>query len=160
VSPHSSASTRALSPVVGVVLLVALATLLAAVVGTTALDAARTDDGPPRATFALDADPDRDRIVLTHRGGDAIDVGSLRIRVEIDGEALSHQPPVPFFAATGFRAGPTGPFNAATDGPWRAGERAGLRLASTNDPALTPGSRVTVTVIAGEYRLAKLETRA
>jgi hypothetical protein len=55
---------------------------------------------------------------------------------------------VPFFAARGFRGGPTGPFNSRSPDEWSAGERAGFRIASTNDPRVTQGSRVEVSVVA------------
>ena len=66
--------------------------------------------------------------------------------VTVDDEPLAHQPPVPFVGAPGFRASPTGPFNAASDPTWRVGERAGVRLASTNEPVLQEGSVVRVTL--------------
>ncbi len=153
-------STRALGSVVGVVLLLAVAVLTAAAVGLTALGAAPPDDGPTRATFDLRVDADADRLTLVHRGGDTVAVSDLRVRVRIDGRPLAHQPPVPFFAATGFESGPTGPFNTAADGDWQAGERTSLRLAGTNDPALDPGSQVSVALYLGERKLAELETTA
>ena len=154
-------STRALGSVVGVVLLVAVAVLTAAAVGATALGAAPTgDDGPTRAAFDLRADADADRLTIVHRGGDTVAISDLRVRVQIDGRPLAHQPPVPFFAATGFESGPTGPFNVASGGEWRAGERASLRLAGTNEPTLDPGARVTVELYLGEQKLAELEALA
>ncbi|WP_424017210.1 type IV pilin [Halorientalis pallida] len=153
-------STRALSSVVGVVLLLAVAVLTAAAVGVTALGAAPPDTGPTRAAFELRADADADRLTLLHRGGDPIAVSALRVRVRIDGRPLAHQPPVPFFAATGFESGPTGPFNTAADGEWQAGERASVRLAGTNDPEIAPGSQVTVELYLDGQKLAALETTA
>jgi hypothetical protein len=67
---------------------------------------------------------------------------------------------VPFFAARGFRAGPTGPFNAAADPGWTAGEAASLRLASTNAPGISPGDRVVVEVSVEDRRVATLSERA
>ncbi|AQL42872.1 hypothetical protein BV210_09170 [Halorientalis sp. IM1011] len=154
-------STRALGSVVGVVLLVGVAVIAAAAVGATALGAAPTgDDGPTRAAFDLRADADADRLTIVHRGGDTVAISELRVRVRIDGRSLAHQPPVPFFAATGFESGPTGPFNSAADGDWRAGERASLRLAGTNEPTLEDGSRVTVELYLDGRKLAELEAIA
>lgn len=151
---------RALGPVVGVALCVLLTVVAATVVGVTVLDVAPAGDGPPRASLEGSADAARDRIAVTHRGGDALDVSAVRLRVTIDGEALAHQPPVPFFAARGFEAGPTGPFNAGGDTRWQAGETAAVRLAGTNSPPLSPGSRVVVDVYVDDHRIAHLETRA
>jgi len=137
--------TRALSPVVGTVLLLAITVVLAGTVGLVVFEDAPAEPAP-RATFSLDADATADRIVLTHEGGDALSTTDLTVRVRVDGQPLDHQPPVPFFASKGFHGGPTGPFNAATDPEWSAGEDAGFELASTNDPLLEQGSTVEVTI--------------
>jgi flagellin-like protein len=150
---------RGLSPVVGSLLLVALTVGLAATVGTVALQT-DTADPPPRVRLSAAADAATDRITVTHEGGDSVAVDRLRMRVTVAGDPLAHQPPVPFFAASGFHSGPTGPFNTATDGEWVAGQTAGLRLASTNDPLLDPGDPVTVVLYHGDYRIASLETTA
>jgi len=150
---------RATSSTVGVALLALVAVLAGAVVAGATL-AATPDRGPPRASLAAAANADTDRIALTHRGGNTLVVDRLRVVVSVDGERLTHQPPVPFFAARGFESGPTGPFNVATDGRWRAGETAGLRLATTNSPQLSAGARVRVDLYRGEYRLATVTTRA
>ncbi|MFB6083429.1 MAG: type IV pilin [Halorientalis sp.] len=152
-------STRALGSVVGVVLLIAVAVLAAAAVGVTALGAT-PPDGPTRVAFELRADAGADRLTLVHRGGDTVAVSDLRVRVRIDGQPLAHQPPVPFFAATGFESGPTGPFNTAAGGDWEAGERASLRLAGTNEPTLEAGSRVTVELYLDGRKLAELKAVA
>ncbi|MFB6282099.1 MAG: type IV pilin N-terminal domain-containing protein [Haloferacaceae archaeon] len=136
---------------------VPVAAALVAVVGTAVCAAALgvLPADRPTAALALRADAGADRLVLTHRGGDPLDPDRIAVRVRIDGRPLAHQPPVPFFAAEGFRSGPTGPFNSRATGPWTPGERAGLRLAGTNRPALRPGRRVTVVVRAGGVRVAR-----
>ena len=149
--------SRGLSPVVGTVLLVALTVGLAATVGAMALGT-ETPDPAPHVRLTLSADAATDRIAITHEGGDPVPVEALRVEVAVDGEPLARQPPVPFFAAEGFRSGPTGPFNSATDGPWLAGETAGFRLAGTNEPSLEPGARVVVELYHGDTRIASLET--
>jgi Cu/Ag efflux protein CusF len=153
-------STRALSSVVGVALLTLVAVLAASVVGATAFGAAPAGDDPTRAAFELQVDADANRITLTHSGGDAVSVSDLRIRVRIDGEPLAHQPPVPFFATTGFVSGPTGPVNVADDDRWTAGERASFELAGTNAPLPEEGSQVTVALYLDDRKLAALETVA
>lgn len=150
---------RATSPVVGVALLVALTVLAATAVGTVAF-ALEAPSPAPTASFSLSADADSDRIALTHRGGEAIAVEQLRLVVEIDGEQLDYQPPVPFFAAEGFRSGPTGPFNSADDGTWTAGERGTIRLATTNAPRPEPGDTVTVRVIVDDAVVGTVRTVA
>lgn len=136
---------RATAPVVAVVLLVAVTVLAASAVGTAAL-ALDAPAEPTRAAVSLSVDAAADRVVLTHRAGPTLNVTRLSIAVAVDGRSLRHQPPVPFFAAHGFRSGPTGPFNSVADPRWRGGEEAGFRLASTNAPAIDAGDPVTVTV--------------
>lgn len=150
--------TRAASSVVGVVVLVGVTVLVAASVGTVAT----VDPGGtvPLAHLTLSADAGSDRVALTHEGGETLDVAALSVTVSVDGTDLAHQPPVPFFAATGFESGPTGPFNVASDDDWSAGETAGFRLASTNDPQLSEGARVEVVVATGRGVIARLETTA
>jgi flagellin-like protein len=150
---------RATSPVVGVALLVALTVLAATAVGTVvfALD---PPSPAPTASFSLTVDADSDRIGLTHRGGDTVAVEDVRLSVEIDGEALEHQPPVPFFAAEGFRSGPTGPFNSADAGTWTAGERGTVALATTNSPRPERGDPVTVQIVVGDNVVATVRSVA
>jgi len=138
--------------------LVGVAVVAAATVGATVITA--TPERPPRAALDLSANAAADRLTLVHRGGDRLRVQRLRVRVWIDGRPLAHQPPVPFFAAEGFEAGPTGPFNSAADGRWTAGEAATVTLAGTNEPSLRAGASVRVHIYQGEYRVAALRATA
>lgn len=140
-------------------MLVLVAVVLAAILGA-GVAAFGMPENPPRTTVTATADADEDRIALTHVGGETLDVTELTVRITIDGVELAHQPPVPFFAATGFESGPTGPFNSAADPRWTAGETAGVRLAGTNAPQLTPGAHVTVTIYAGDARIAAVDATA
>ncbi|AEN06646.1 flagellin domain protein [halophilic archaeon DL31] len=156
--PTESSTDRGLSPVFATVLLVGLTVVGAAVFGTLAFGQAAALDGPaPQASFSLSASGDR--VVLVHEHGDAIAVGPLRVKVTIDGEPLEHQPPIPFFAATGFHGGPSGPFNPSDNGAWTAGETASFRVAGTNTPQLDSGAELTVDLIHGETRIASLTTQ-
>ncbi|WP_435347996.1 type IV pilin [Haloarchaeobius sp. HRN-SO-5] len=153
-------AARAVSPVVGIVLLVALTLTVSSVVAVGAFDLATATEPaePTRASFAATADASTGRITLTHRGGRAVDVDDLRVVVTVDGEELAHQPPVPFFSARGFVSGTTGPFNPAADQRWTAGETASFVVAGTNAPTVDRGSVVVVTLVvdggvAGEIRV-------
>jgi len=148
---------RAVSSVVGTVALLGVV-----VVAATAVFAAVPDTEPatvPTARLSLTAEAGPDRVALTHEGGDTLAAAALDVTVRVDGEPLAHQPPVPFFAATGFESGPTGPFNSAHGGQWRAGETAAVVLASTNTQ-LDPGDAVAVTVRTDAGVVARLETTA
>jgi FlaG/FlaF family flagellin (archaellin) len=135
---------RGVSPVVGVALLAFVVVVLSLAVG--AAIPQTPAEPPPTAQLSVSVDGSTDRIALTHLEGDPLDVTELDVTVEVAGTPLAEQPPVPFFAAHGFESGPTGPFNSASPDTWRVGEIAGVRVASTNSPAIQPGSRVTVTV--------------
>jgi hypothetical protein len=137
---------------VGLVCAIVLGTAVAAV-GLGMLPSAPAVTG---ATLSVDGD----RLVFTHRAGDPLDVRRLDVTVRVDGTPLRHQPPVPFFSARGFRPGPTGAFNVAADPTWEAGERASIRLASTNRPRIVAGARVTVELRYGGRRLVTLTARA
>jgi flagellin-like protein len=150
--------SRGTSPVVGVVLLVAVTVAVAGAVGTFA---AGVDPSSPAPTVsvALAADADG-QVVLRHRGGDDLAVADLRVRVAVDGRPLEHQPPVPFVGAAGFAGAPGGPFNAAGDGTWTAGERATLRIADTNDPQVEAGDRVSVRLVVDDVTVWEGSTTA
>lgn len=135
---------RAVSPVVGVTLLLVVTLALAASVAVAIETTPR--DPPPNARLSVDADATAERIAVTHLAGETLDVTTLSVTIEVDGEPLTHQPPVPFFAARGFESGPTGPFNSASNQTLRAGQIAGVRLAGTNSPNLTAGATVTVRI--------------
>lgn len=154
-----SPRARAVSPVVGIVLLLVCTLVLGGVVALSAATAPAAP--PPSARLAVDADPGGDRIALEYRGGDVIDVRDLSLHVTVGGDPLDRQPPVPFFSAAGFRPGPTGPFNSAADPEWRAGESASVRIAATtNGPTIEPGDRVRVVVRADGGRVATATTTA
>ena len=136
---------RAATPVVGVVLLVAVTVLAASLVGTAVL-VAEAPTEPTQVALSLSVDASTERLRLTHRSGRSLNASRLSVTVTVDGDPLVEQPPVPFFAASGFRGGPTGPFNSGGDPRWTAGERAGFRLASTNAPAIDDGDVVMVTI--------------
>lgn len=150
---------RATSPVLGIVLLLVVTVALAGTIGTVALGTPMPSDSP-RVVIDLRIDADANRIALVHRGGDPLDASDLSVRVRIDGTALDAQPPVPFFSASGFRPGPTGPFNSATDSEWSAGETASFRIAGTNDPLISDGSTVTVVISVDETVIAEVDETA
>lgn len=156
---YSTARPRALAPVTGVVLLVVTFGLATVVSGAVLASghAVVADDLSPRASLSLSVDGDA--LTLTHRGGDTLDVTALRLVVTVDGEPLTHQPPVPFFSTRGFDPGPTGPFNSAADPRWTAGETAGVTVAGTNQPTLGAGELVTVRVYTDDALVAEASAR-
>ncbi len=150
-------SDRAVSPVVGVVCLVAVTVALA--VGVGASTQVTTPPEPTTASFDATVEGTGE-VTVRHRGGDSIDPANLDVHVRIDGEPLDRQPPVPFFSARGFESGPTGPFNSARSERWRAGETASFRVAGTNDPSIRPGDTVAIRISVDGHDVARIETTA
>mgnify|MGYP006284853455 FL=1 len=154
---------RALSPVVGTLLLVAvtvaIAAVLAATVGTAALGPVATDGGATTTFTKLSLEATADgEVTLTHEAGDSIDVGDVTVTVRVDGTPLSDQPPVPFFSAAGFEPGPTGPFNSAADPTWTVGESASFTIDAENTPSPQPGEELVVTVTRDGRQIARAST--
>lgn len=69
---------RAVSPVIGVVLMVAVVVILAAVIGAFVLGLGGEQGQAPQASFSYDAASD----TLTHSGGDTIDGADLYIATD------------------------------------------------------------------------------
>lgn len=149
------ATDRALTPVIGVVLLLGLTVVIAGVAAGGLL-AVEGPDPPPTTVLDVAADADSDTITVRHARGDALEPSKLSVRIAVEGTELEEQPPVPFFSADGFAPGPTGPFNSGTDDDWTAGETGSLRIASTNTPGgLAAGESVSVTIVYDEHVLAE-----
>ncbi|MFB6202517.1 MAG: type IV pilin [Halorhabdus sp.] len=150
---------RAVSPMVGAVLMVALTIVIAATMGVMVAHS-EIDSQPPTARFSASAMAATNTISITHEGGETIDPDALSLQIRVAGTQLDKQPPIPFFAATGFISGPTGPFNEATTDEWTAGETGSLQIASTNTPTLTAGDRVECTLSVDGTVVAAVTTTA
>jgi flagellin-like protein len=68
---------RAVSPVIGVILMVAITVILAAVIGTFVLGLGQNVQSTPQASFSFDFDTDAGtvNVNVTHNGGDRLEVG-------------------------------------------------------------------------------------
>ena len=70
----------AVSPVIGVILMVAITVILAAVIGTFVLGLGdQVQDTSPQTSFTFDYDSAAGELTVTHSGGDAIEEQNLRI---------------------------------------------------------------------------------
>jgi flagellin-like protein len=148
---------RGISPVVGVVLMTVCVVALAGVVGAMALG---YDPVRPASAVVVTGTVDAatNELVFTLERGGPLDVRELSITIEVDGEPLEKQPPVPFVGAPGFST-PSGPFNASADPTWERGETATLRIATTtNGPLPESDSRVTVRLYERDLPVATVET--
>ena len=69
----------AVSPVIGVILMVAITVILAAVIGTFVLGLGEGVQTTPQAKFNFDYNESGSRLTITHDGGDAIDSDELEV---------------------------------------------------------------------------------
>ena len=153
-----------MSPVVGVVLLVALTALLSSVaLAAVGLDRARTQAAPQAhlnaELSATDGWPDGQRLRLVHEAGDALAVADLAVVVEFDaanGHTRVREFPTRRLTGDHVRgsalfdrtyAGVDGELDAAhADGRWESGETASLRVAQRAYD-VRPGDRAVVRVV-------------
>lgn len=81
---------RAVSPVIGVVLMVAITVILAAVIAAFVMDMG--DDmgqSAPNPTLSNDADTEANEIDLDHGGGDAFELSEITIQIDGDEDVAS-----------------------------------------------------------------------
>ena len=82
---HDSEDTRAVSPVIGVILMVAITVILAAVIGSFVLGIGGDTEQTPQATFEVDAVGEENgegNVTLRKTGGEALVVDDLTVVVE------------------------------------------------------------------------------
>lgn len=74
---------RAVSPVIGVILMVAITVILAAVIGTFVLDIGQSaGQTAPQASLSVSANTVTNNITISHSGGDALDSSKTRVVIE------------------------------------------------------------------------------
>lgn len=77
---------RAVSPVIGVILMVAITVILAAVIGTFVLDLGQSaGQSAPQASLSVDTNTNDETITISHEGGDGLDSSKTRIVVTLAG---------------------------------------------------------------------------
>jgi flagellin-like protein len=85
--PHNLFNTddRAVSPVIGVILMVAITVILAAVIGTFVLGLGDSlGDSQPTAQLSVDIDQSNSDITIEHGGGDSIEAEALTVIISGD----------------------------------------------------------------------------
>ena len=80
---------RAVSPVIGVILMVAITVILAAVIGTFVLGLGQNVQSTPSATFDFEFDSDTDNVTVTHNGGDTLVEGDNAQNVNVTATTTS-----------------------------------------------------------------------
>lgn len=158
---------RAVSPVIGVVLMVAVTTLIAATVGSFFFGLGQETREPApqvaKSDGAFLVDGGHDQVVrITHRGGDPVTVSNLEIQVSfsehpeqsrLTGVPTTDIDPVDYEGddiwdggATGVRDALASDETEGSDDEWSTGESMTFRIAS-GDVDVNPGETVTVTVV-------------
>jgi flagellin-like protein len=74
---------RAVSPVIGVILMVAITVILAAVIGTFVLGLGQNVQSTPQASFSFDFTASNTTVDITHTGGDTLEKDENANTVEI-----------------------------------------------------------------------------
>ncbi|MFD1685781.1 type IV pilin [Halobellus litoreus] len=102
----------AVSPVIGVILMVAITVILAAVIGTFVLNLGQgINQSSPQASFGFDYN-DTTEVIVTHQTGDSIDSNRLNVTGFSDGN------PEPWGGDVTVSAGDSETFN--NDGNWES----------------------------------------
>jgi len=74
---------RAVSPVIGVILMVAITVILAAVIGTFVLGLGdQVQSTTPQASFGFDTADSKSEVSITHETGDTIDAANLQVSAQ------------------------------------------------------------------------------
>lgn len=151
---------RAVSTALGVLLLTAVTLVIAGAVGAFALEMAVGVDPVAPHQLSASVNATYGRISLIHESGPTIDVREIEIKILVDGIALLHQPPVPYYSADGFHRFPKGPFNPMADPRWEMGEMARVTATGGTRDTITHGSLVRVGLYQNGMWIAVTETRA
>jgi len=125
---------RGVSPVIGVILMVAITVILAAVIGTFVLGLGDSLEQAPQAQ--LDAEASSGSVTISHNGGDAIAAGDIKVTVDPETDS-------PF----------TSGFSVGTDDEFNVGESL-----TVDSEATTSGTDVDVQLIHEPSQSIILET--
>jgi flagellin-like protein len=138
---------RAVSPVIGVILMVAITVILAAVIGTFVLDLGQSaGQTAPQASLSVTLDSANDNVTLSHTGGDALSAQDTRVVIESDGSTATWTPGT---TSDTFSVGDSAEFNVSQN----AGGESVTGFALTADGSdfsngsVTSGTQWTITVI-------------
>ena len=81
------AADRAVSPVIGVILMVAITVILAAVIGTFVLGIAPGESPGPSSQISFQDAYENENVTIVHNGGDTIDLSAVTLLV--DGSSIN-----------------------------------------------------------------------
>jgi len=82
---------RAVSPVIGVILMVAITVILAAVIGTFVLGLGdQVQSTTPQASFGFDTADSKTNVTITHETGDTVDAANVNVTATSDFNATGN----------------------------------------------------------------------
>jgi flagellin-like protein len=107
---------RAVSPVIGVILMVAITVILAAVIGTFVLGLGdQVSESAPQASFSFDFN-DSDGVNITHEGGETLEAGNINVSGDDDASGGSSNVNTVSDFPDPISAGDTGQFSGVDPG--------------------------------------------
>ena len=80
---------RAVSPVIGVILMVAITVILAAVIGAFVLGLGGETQETPQASLNFELPDDGENVQIEHRSGNTFSLGDIRIGGDVDDDGFS-----------------------------------------------------------------------
>lgn len=134
---------RAVSPVIGVVLMVAITVILASVIGTFVLDMGRNaGQTAPQASLSVTLDAPSNNLTIEHAGGDALDGAETRVLIEhANGSSITFDPAPSSSTLTVGQSVAISVNEGTVGDPWT-----GMRLAGS-EFGVESGQRVEVTIV-------------
>jgi flagellin-like protein len=145
---------RAVSPVIGVVLMVAITVILASVIGTFVLDMGRNAaQTAPQASLSVSVDASTDNVTIEHDGGDAVDAENTRVIIEhANGSSITFDPARSSATLTVGDAVEASVDGQAMGGVWSSMTTAG------DGYGIESGQRIEVTIIDDQSHRQIFET--
>lgn len=87
---RATTTDRGVSPVIGVVLMVAITVILAAVIGAFVLDLGeRSGDASPQASLSVSTNVGTDTVSIEHGGGEGLDASEIRVIIEVTSSGMT-----------------------------------------------------------------------
>jgi flagellin-like protein len=143
-----------ISPVIGIILIIAITLVLSVVVYAT-VSAYEVKD-PVFANIEIESVDlfNHQEVVLVHKGGDSIDVSDISIMISVNGETLKNNlinlpvtgTPYGFTHALGGVFWGT-PGNQSHDNIWDPGDKGDFNIATGNNTVLHSGDQLKVTIV-------------
>jgi flagellin-like protein len=146
---------RAVSPVIGVILMVAITVILAAVIGTFVLDLGQSaGQTAPQASLSVSLSETSNNVTVEHTGGDAIDQTRTRVIIEFNQSTSETYNPGTADGTMTVGGSTTFSVNESIV----TGDLSGLDTSSANNQTISTGQQITITLIDTQSQRQIFET--